>query len=60
MPSAGSLKFIVKCETELDFKDEVERAPASTLCVCDVYAKWSGPCTALNKRVSNMSGDYIE
>ena len=40
--ATGSQKFITKVETEAEWSEQVERAPASTLCVCDVYAKWSG------------------
>ena len=35
-------------------------APASTLCICDVYAKWCGPCVALGKRITNLASDYME
>ena len=36
------------------------KAPTTTLCVCDIYAEWCGPCVSLNKRLANLSGDYIE
>ena len=55
-----SLKFITAVESEAGFEEEVMNAPPTTLCICDVFTKWCGPCTALGKRVSNLSGDYIE
>ena len=57
---AMSLKFIKSVTSEVEWDQEVVKAPATQLCVCDIYTSWCGPCTALNKRVSNLSGDYIE
>ena len=59
-PPSPSLKFITAVKSKEAWDEEVMKAPATTLVVCDIYAKWTGPCIALNKRVANLSGDYIE
>lgn len=57
---AMSLKFITPLTSDVEFKNEVLDAGPSCLCVVDVHAQWCGPCTGLGKRLTNLSGDYIE
>ena len=59
-PASPSLKFITAIKTKEDWEEQVMKAPTTTLCVCDIYAEWCGPCVSLNKRVANLSGDFIE
>ena len=59
-PQSPSLKFITAVKSEAQWKEQVMEAPASTLCVCDIYQKWCGPCVALGKRITNLSSDYME
>ena len=59
-PASPSLKFIAAVKSEAQWEEMVMQAPPSTLCICDVYAKWCGPCTALGKRITNMASDYME
>ena len=59
-PKSPSLKFITAVKSDAEFEEHVMSAPRSTLCVCDVYAKWCGPCIALGKRLTNLSSDYMD
>jgi thiol-disulfide isomerase/thioredoxin len=59
-PQSPSLKFVTAVKSEAQFEEQVVTTTATTLCVCDVYAKWCGPCVALGKRISNLSSDYLE
>jgi len=59
-PPSPSLKFITAIKTKEEWDEQVMKAPTTTLCVCDIYAEWCGPCVSLNKRLANLSGDFIE
>ena len=59
-PASPSLKFITAVKSEAQWDEQVMSAPGSTLCVCDIYSKWCGPCVALGKRITNLSSDYME
>ena len=59
-PPSPSLKFITAVKSEAQWDEQVMNAPSSTLCICDIYSKWCGPCVALGKRITNLSSDYME
>ena len=59
-PASPSLKFITAIKTKEEWEEQVMKAPTTTLCVCDIYAEWCGPCVSLGKRLANLSGDFIE
>ena len=59
-PSSPSQKFISAVKSDEAWEEQVQQAAPSTLLVCDIYAKWCGPCIALGKRLSNLSSDYLE
>lgn len=54
-----SQKFITLLASDTEFAQQVLEA-GPTLCVCDIYSAYFGPCTALGKKLLNMSGDLMD
>jgi len=52
-----SLRFIASVKDDAGWRSVVRNAPKTTLCVCDVYTAWCGPCTALENKLQQL---YVE
>ena len=52
-------KMIINIESEEHFQELVELSDTKVV-IIDCFSEWCGPCVSLNKRLANLSGDFIE